>query len=319
MYPTFGTDPEKLIRDEKGRPVPAHKFFPRQDEGIQLFDGGKAYRDGYMLEISVEPHYCRAVLTNRVRSAFAEALQKLPKGYSLDSIPAVKIDLDYLKEPGVPGDVLLFGCQPSINAYTLEAQVPAIDARTHPWRYGGTHMHCGCAYEVARKYAPWFLNDDNKILLVKMWDRYLGVPLSAALDSREQYRRRKWYGKAGEFRFQYYNKWSFGVEYRTPSQIFNNYGLASWSFGIMRWVWEHFLELQKTWDRGREEATRHAIDTGDGLLKLVESVLGYYQPETIHALRKINLKSFELVTQKYNVTQEWGWNEWAKNHEIPGG
>lgn len=315
MFPTLGTDPEKFIRDLSGKPVPAHKFFPRQDSPISK-GNFKIYRDGYMVEVSVLPHYCRAALIAEVKHAFAYALTKLPNGYTLDSTPAVKVDLSIFKEKDTPGDVLLFGCRPSINAYTLEEQVPHIDARNHPWRYGGTHMHCGMSYEMAKKHSPWFLQDDNKILLVKMWDRYLGVPLTAALDCPEQYLRRKWYGKAGEFRFQYYDEYNFGVEYRSPSQIFNNYGLASWSFGILRWVWANFEKLKKTWDLGREDATRHAIDTGDGLVKLVESVPGFYTSSTIRGLREINLSKFELVSQQYSQHYEWGWNEWAKQHQL---
>ena len=313
MYPTLGTDPEKLIRDQDGNPVPAHMFFPRQSEA----KGGedfKLYRDGYMLEASVEPHHCRAYLINRVCRAFERARSILPKGYTLDSVPAVKVDLKFLNESGTPSDVHLFGCNPSINAYTMEQQVPAIDARTHPWRYGGTHMHCGISYSGAKTWAPWFLDQMNQILLVKMWDRYLGVPLTAALDCPEQYLRRRWYGKAGEFRFQEYDQFNFGVEYRTPSQIFNNYGVASWAFGIFRWVWEHFESLKAGWDVGREEATRYAIDTGDGLIKLVESVPGYYSQQTIYGMRELPIQKFTL--QGYSETRELGWTDWAKEHSL---
>ena len=313
MYPMLGTDPEKLIRDPDGKPVPAHEFFPRQSEA-KYTNNFKLYRDGYMLEAWVAPHHCRAYLISRVCSAFECALSMLPKGYTLDSIPAVRVDLKFLDKEGTPGDVSMFGCNPSINAYTLEQQIPAIDARTHPWRYGGTHMHCGMNREKARRVAPWFLDEMNRILLVKMWDRYLGVPLTAALDCPEQYLRRKWYGKAGEFRFQEYDQFNFGVEYRTPSQIFNNYGVASWAFGIFRWVWEHFESLKAGWDVGREEATKHAIDTGDGLLKLVDSVPGYYSMTTIKGLRELPIQKF--VLSPYKITMEYGWNEWAKEHSL---
>ena len=315
MYPPLGTDPEKLIRDQDGNPVPAHKFFPRQESALEDKAGYfKRYRDGYMLEASVTPNYCRAWVIANVCEAFERAKGLLPEGYTLDSTPAVKIDLRFLDEPGTPGDVSLFGCSPSINAYTMEQQIPAIDARTHEWRYGGTHMHCGMTYELAKRKAPWFLDQMNQILLVKMWDRYLGVPLTASMDCPEQYLRRQWYGKAGEFRFQHYDDRTFGVEYRTPSQIFNNYGIASWSFGIFRWVWENFEYLKPRWDIGREEATRYAINTGDGLMKLVEAVPGYYSAVTVRGMRELPLQKF--VLSGYNRVWEWGWNEWAKEHRL---
>jgi len=238
----------------------------------------------------------------------------LPEGYTLDSVPAVKVNLGFLDEPETPGDVFLFGCSPSINAYTMEQQIPAIDARRHEWRYGGTHMHCGMEYGLAKKVAPWFLNQTNQILLVKMWDRYLGVPLTASLDCPEQYLRRQWYGKAGEFRFQFYNKDNFGVEYRAPSQIFNNYGIASWAFGIFRWVWENFEDLKSKWDVGREEATRHSINTGDGLMKLVESVPSYYTASTIRGMRELPIQKF--VLSGYSRDRELGWNEWASENSL---
>jgi len=61
MFPILGTDPEMLIRDQDGNPVPAHKFFPRQESALGSKLSGafssyfKLYRDGYMLEASVTP------------------------------------------------------------------------------------------------------------------------------------------------------------------------------------------------------------------------------------------------------------------------
>jgi hypothetical protein len=276
MY--FGTDPEFVVYDAAGRPVPAHRAGIRTKEKKHCSKGQEwsFFRDGYMLELNVYPSPCRQSLTFTVQRALRAASAFLAKqGYHLGSSPAVTIDLKRDMRRA-PVDVRQFGCKPSFCAHDLVTKVPPIDAMTHPLRYAGTHLH----YSAHRRWPghhgydyPWLNDPDAYPDLAKLQDQYVGLPLTCLYHSPEQYLRRRFYGQAGEYRAQTYPDGQRGFEYRTPGpEFWDTPWLSSLMLGISRDVIKNFPRLRKTLSKGRVAAVRHAIDTGEHRWKLLKSL-----------------------------------------------
>lgn len=304
----YGADPEFTIVKLDGTPAPAHLFFPAKDKPI-THGPWSLYRDGYMLEVGVRPSKHPQVVIDYVRGALRDAASLLPKGYKIISSPTVPIDLSFLKEENVPGDLRSFGCEPSYNAYTCDISMPEVQATEHPWRYAGEHMHFGI-HPSNNHLLPWFKSEECRMFFIKMLDRGLGVPLAFLTDGPLQYARRKYYGKAGEFRLQKYPGEFYGVEYRTPTGVFHRAGIGVWAYGIAEWVLHNFAAIANGWDKQAEEATRHAIDTGEGLADMLLAMPGFYDKETLLEIKK--RLTFSLMEE----TDVPSWSEWATQNSI---
>lgn len=278
----FGTDPELVVVNRVGRPVPAHwaKVGDKKNKHMQLDRGTTFFRDGYMLELNVPPTECRQALTYSVKRATEAALKHLNKyGYHLETKAAVRIDLEK-DMANAPIDVLQFGCEPSFCAYTGDTKIPPIDAITHPWRYAGAHLHFSPnSYPTSHTSRKWLepcLNDPHQYPdVIKALDQYLGLPLTCLFHDKAQYLRRRFYGQAGEYRPQIYYTKPFvqrGLEYRTPGpELWNTPWLASLALGISRTVIETFPRM-RVHDAKRSEAVRHAINTGVGRWGLLKPI-----------------------------------------------
>ena len=304
MY--FGTDPEYLIVNRLGRPVPAHKagFGDKNNKKVlyqNTWDTGpdawesRAFRDGYMVEVNVKPDTCRQTTTHRMKRAIA-ALQKMvePK-YRIIAAPAVKINLKAdMKD--APDDVLQFGCEPSYDAYTGDTKVPPIDAITHPFRYAGGHLHFG--HSGNAKY-DWMRAKKNHPGFVKLMDLYVGLPLTYLFDDKRTFWRRRFYGQAGEYRSQQYGKGvtQIGVEYRTPGpEVWNEPWVASFAMGTGRYIGQNYQVLTAKWDKGIEGDLVGAINTGTDVEKLVKRLqLPFHEyPATWLKLKKFAPKVLKL-------------------------
>jgi hypothetical protein len=276
----FGTDPEYLILDAQGHPVPAHKAgIPSKDHKLSL--GGneaKVFRDGYMVEINISPSDCRQTMSYRMRRALKSMSLRLQRQkLHLVSVPAVKINL--AKDMSrAPADVKQFGCEPSYCAYDHVTKIPPIDAMHHVWRYAGGHLHFspGKIYKLTGGFnwkPVWLSNPDNYPEAVRLFDQYIGLPLTCLFHSKLQYQRRKWYGQAGEYRPQSYPDGTPGLEYRTPGpEIWNLPWLSNLVLGIGREILLNFSQLSKTQSAVRGAAVRHAINTGEGRWALLKDL-----------------------------------------------
>lgn len=325
MY--FGTDPEYLIVNKLGRPIPAHKagFGDKEHKMILRtapYGGPKewesrAFRDGYMVEINIKPDRCRQIVTYRMRRAVVAVQHKLPAGYRLAAIPAVRINLEQDMK-NAPEDVKQFGCKPSYDAYELEAKIPPIDAMTHPLRYAGGHLHFGYSGENS---LGWMKDKEQHPKFVKMMDLYVGLPLTYLFDSKQTFQRRRFYGQAGEFRSQKYGKGTtqIGVEYRTPGpEVWNSPWVASFAMGAGRYIGMNLKKVWKRWDKGIEADLVAAINTGEGVEKLLKLAVlpGYHEyPATFLALKKYVPKTLALARAAH-ATVAGGFYDWSAKHNI---
>lgn len=318
----LGTDPECFVLDKEGNPVPAWRFFPPKEKKVATpelatihggFTSGAYFRDGYALEFNTSPTSCRALMANELREIVRLAMKKLPDGYTLTTTPAVKVKREDLED--VPSDCQIFGCDPAYNAYTQVLGCVDIDALTHEWRYGGGHMHI----EVPKSWSA-----EDKFLFVKLCDLYIGLPLAYIFADDANRQRRRYYGRAGECRFQSYpaaygrDEATEGVEYRVPSpQIWNDHRLTGLMFGVMRNLLYRLPRLRETWDPGWEEDLQGQINECDVSKGWLQTVPGYYTPEHIEYIRDTGaFRKFKLLTSGEGHD---GWSEWASSIRRPIG
>lgn len=359
----IGADPEFIVRDPSGKPVPAYKFFPREKKLTRLegpnspksFEG--FFRDGFALEVNGDPDLCQSFMQDSIRGALRGAQKVLPEGYYLDTCSAVPCDPIEASGPSAPEDTKTFGCSPSKNAYEGSSRSPEIDAATHPFRYAGGHLHWSVrltpetfrSIYPGEEAHPWETMPDsmhldgpyqhvalpeNHPLLVKWLDRNIGLPLSV-LQARipEVFARRQFYGRAGEYRSQWYEggHWrepvypgeslqhytrfsAAGIEYRVPgSELWRHNALVSIFTRIGRWTLKNFPKLP-AWDPSIEPELRGAIDLGVGAEALLRK-LDPKMAEVILYLREVKeLSTFRFPKQNGHTgfdeaVQAWGLGE----------
>lgn len=322
----FGADPEFFLFTEEGKAVGAFEVFEvRERETWTGSYGGKAFRDGFSVELNGNPNTCRGNLHNNFFATMEHAKNRAKKkGLTLAACDFVTVDLS--EAQFWPPDCQEFGCDPAFSAYDGGRVIPiGVDARTHPRRYAGGHFHFSYALGEKREMlspsrvegtypratfipavyktypgeftlAPgteWIGNKDNHPAAVKLLDLYCGLPAAYMLGSREQYERRKVYGQAGEFRSQKYEApcKALGIEYRVPgSTVWNTHFLPAFIMGVGRNILYRFETLTRLWDDKLNDDLRQAINEGND--KLQERLLrhirveGFYTFDTLKAVRE---------------------------------
>lgn len=326
MY--LGTDPEFfIVRKSDKRPIPAHRFFGDKTEKKKVEGGfyypsvitdrttivdrggyptnpsiptpANLFRDGYALEVNIDPATCRGIVIANVVNALLAAEKFIGEDYEILADPTIDIDLGDLAS--APIDVLSFGCDPAWNAYTLAEEVAPIDASSHPKRYAGGHLHFALDPVNSSKHP--LVEKKNYPLMVKMLDYWVGLPLTFLTSDPKSFERRQFYGKAGEFRIQKYPAGPttgvpcVGLEYRVlGNDVFRSHHLAQLAMGAARRVLQNFPDLEKKWNPKIEPKVREALNTGKDLESLLGSVPGFYTPEVLKVARQEFKKKFSSLT-----------------------
>lgn len=209
MSVTLGADPEIFVVNKKGEVVPAWDYLPSKasPKSIQSLVGGAlgtAYWDGFQAEFTTPGyHTCLYEMTNSIQGGLYgiyNAAKKVDKGYALSINSVFQINPDVLMSAS--DEHVAFGCSPSYNAY---GETPvAADGRTTSVRFAGGHLHLGMsAYAGKQKRLVEF---------VKGLDAVLGVASVSLFGAFDNPVRRKFYGRAGEYRMPRH-----GLEYRVLS------------------------------------------------------------------------------------------------------
>jgi Phage phiEco32-like COOH.NH2 ligase-type 2 len=214
---TFGCDPEVFVK-KRGTAVSAYGLIPGTKKQPHPVSGGAIHVDGMVLEINTDTvalgsfstsYYAenRAVFEDfelKFSEVLAELRSALAKKYTMVVTPTQEFSEKVLREQ--PEEALALGCEADYNAYTLEAN-PRPDGDVN-FRTGAGHIHVGWGKDID-VYNP----DHFKICaeFIKVMDSTVGLYMTI-LDPCPK--RRELYGKAGTFRPK-----SYGVEYRTPSNV----------------------------------------------------------------------------------------------------
>ena len=302
----LGSDPEGFFLTRAGQARSAHRVFPRvgKHDGHLMGDGGRISRDGAVFELNPTATRCRetayyntAQLLRRVRAAGRDY------DYKVALVPAIKLSQKELK--ALPEEARYFGCEASLNAYTGETtQIDIDDPATHPYRYAGGHMHISFAS------SPTDQASNDK--LVKLWDLFLGVPLTYLFDSPETFLRRRYYGQAGDYRPQKYND-QYGLEYRVPGpELFANSVSFSLAFGVLRLCVSDKARLYPYLKGVDSARIQEAINLGQNipdLLEYIDSIgwmTSWYTSRVLADLKKW------LRTHRKNNPAWFGIESWAR-------
>lgn len=214
---TSGTDPEILAFKADGSLVPAWMFLPSKETPVVALDEEigdwpyELYWDGAQAELrTLRGFSCHEIMASTVRKALLRMntlLQGISPGATLRPQDTVALEPELL-DSSLDVHVDL-GCSPSLNAYGMPAPV-IHNPRKLRTRFAGCHAHFGIGNLGASGLPAWFPEGT-----VVMMDKIAGLGLCALGRGLEDPVRRKYYGRAGEYRRPHPHR----LEYRTPSNF----------------------------------------------------------------------------------------------------
>ncbi len=205
----IGADPEIFVFTRSGKVMPAFSFLPSKKE-LQERCGGiseQPFWDGFQAEFCVEPYTCLAYLTDAVRRGLRALLTKareVNSGAHFRPVDTVEPSLEFLQS--LPYEYVELGCMPSRNIYG-KSSLP-LDPMT-PLRSAGSHIHISINFPHAKTHKEFLVND-----IVFAMDVLAGILSVYLLNGLETKKRRRLYGRAGEYRLPHY-----GIEYRVLSAV----------------------------------------------------------------------------------------------------
>lgn len=207
-------DPEVFL-EQDGQIVPGFAVLPPKKTPAYANNGGGVYHeDGFQAEFSPQPWACHETLMTSVAQTIFHMVQHAngtPRGVRFKDLKIKISNTDFVElspellATGTDAQVAL-GCDRSENVWG-HPSVAIDNARKFPYRMAGGHIHLGMPCS-----AKWFHSRAERI--IKAMDVFCGVPSIALFAGLEDDRRRQYYGRAGEFRFQ-----KHGLEYRTLSNV----------------------------------------------------------------------------------------------------
>ena len=238
---SLGCDPEFFITRE-GQVIGSEKVL---NEKPLVLNNSKVVMDGVQVELNPPPNTCRANLINAIKSAMIvlnDHLKKTGCSASFEtSITLSKKELESLSAAS-----RRFGCEPSFSTDPKAKSVGLVKNQENiKSRCAGGHIHFGTyhAYKMGKDYGP-IAYDPSVIVLL---DVLLGNTCVLLDRDEGNKKRRKTYGRAGEYRLP-----PHGIEYRTLSNFWlRSIPLTSLVFGLAR-------QVVSIWLNDRMFGTNHA-------------------------------------------------------------
>lgn len=199
---TYGADPEAFF-SRGGTVIGSEKVIP--GEGL----GGKTLiQDGVAFEFNPRASTTPKGVGKNLSAAFKTLEKRLGEVDGVEALFVPLVDVEAGELASLSEESRRFGCAPSLNIY--RAKPIGIDGATYLKRSGAGHPHFGLSEPI---FVPK-KGIDERTRLVPLFDIIVGN--TCVLLDREpgQEERRKYYGRAGEFRLP-----KHGIEYRTPSNF----------------------------------------------------------------------------------------------------
>lgn len=322
-----GADPEVFAVDKNGKIIPAFEFLPDKKHAIVVDDpknlssGAAVFYDGFQAEFTVQYGGCHGFITDNVRfgleTVWREAQKHNPTAkLTINSVLPIPLETRITCDPAH----LRLGCAPSENVYRERPiAVPAPEALEV--RFAGAHMHFGGA-----------TNPENLPRTVKLLDAIVGVATVAMGEGYNCPERRKYYGRAGEYRFHPSHKYhNSRLEYRVPDTVLLSHPATyNLILDFARVVWRMGIAgLEFLWDASEDEV-RQAINEYD--VKLARKILEHNRTILERILEKANpawgasteewveagIKLFfegigSVVADPQNVVENW----WLDREYVP--
>lgn len=286
---TFGSDPELMIYSKSDkRVVSALRILDRdKKDPLDLGQGVKMYADNALCEASMPPENSVESMVLGMRSALSKMQSALGRrgNYSLSAQASEFFD-DCEMEDEKLWEV---GCNPNWDAYREAENTPI--PFTDTMRTGSFHIHLG-----NEMIAGKLQQNPHKTQLIKTLDVYLGCASVIFDRDPTAVQRRRYYGKAGEFRST-----DYGVEYRvlgnwplrSPITTKLCFDLAAYALNLL-----HTGHAKAACEAVGEAAPQKAINENDkGLAK--EVLLKAAMPEEF--MQRIFRKH-----RNASLNQSWG-------------
>jgi hypothetical protein len=270
----FGTDPEIFAAYYKDSPE-GKGFNPKLpfvvipayvgDENVTmapiggdikhpLYVEGESFKiigDGAAYEINLKgPCYSPREMWQKIHEAkFAISTLLQSAGYSLYTKPVINFDYTRWYTPQYQDmeryrKSMEFGCDPDLDACNVDWLCKIQDVSTHPFRYGGGHLHLSGDPDITKYPIPF-------VRLLAIYLGNYGIINSDSLELEKD--RAMYYGKPGKYRIQDYPNGEKGVEYRTLSNSWLNYNFDDFEF-LFELV-NTCLDLLKNKEEGRKKLT----------------------------------------------------------------
>lgn len=205
-----GADPEFFLRNTRtDRYESAHDLIPGTKKDPFKVKGGAIQVDGTAVEFNIDPATTPDEFASNVDTVLRELRGIIPKHYKFVFKPDIDYDPEYFAS--LPEKTLELGCDPDYDARTGHQN--KIPNPIGTMRTGSGHIHVGWT-EKADVTSRSHQLDCREI--VKSLQHSLGVYLHYFEEKGS--RRPKMYGGPNAFRYKPY-----GVEYRTPSNVWLNY------------------------------------------------------------------------------------------------
>lgn len=208
---TLGTDPEFMLKDEKGRLISAIEVVPGSKENrYDLGNGHFAYFDNVLAECSVKPGGDKQAIIANLKDCF-QRYAELVSPLILWPLASA----NYPDKECEHHEAKQFGCSPELCAYEMTVIRPPECPAT--FRSCGGHVHIGYngGADIEDDEEANFKVDWDRVWVIRMADLFLGIP-SLILDKDPTSKaRRQLYGGAGSHRACS----EYGVEYRALSNF----------------------------------------------------------------------------------------------------
>ena len=173
--------------------IPAWEYLPSKAELSHVSDDYQTvYYDGFQAEFTTPATHCHGYFTDYIRSGLKKvwmAAKKVDPAATLSIASALPIPRAELMK--YDSERVALGCAPSRNVYG-EGRLAVPDTYELEWRFAGCHQHYGSPNITAK----------NVEGAVRLLDAVMGVANVTLAGEKYLVReRRRYYGRAGEYRF----------------------------------------------------------------------------------------------------------------------
>jgi len=223
---TVGHDAEVFLYDNEGKATPGIGIIDGNKRNPRSVPGGALQEDNVMAELNINPAKTADEFVTNTLSVMDELSGLLsPHNLKFRALAFQRFEPKFLKS----NQAKEFGCEPDYNIYTLKENKVDVDwLISEHARTAGGHIHLGLSDADFHPSA--------RMSLVKACDVFIGLPL-ATVDNAS---RKQFYGKAGSYRHKEY-----GIEYRTPSNIWlNSSETMEWVFNQCTKAFRNIMRLQ---------------------------------------------------------------------------
>lgn len=315
---SFGSDPEFILSDEKGKFISAIGVVGASKEKRLEVGGNHFFYDNVLAECTVEPAFFGDQAVENVRKSL-KTYAEIVRPFRLTCISSAEFDESEMRHK----DARKAGCETEMCAYGL-CEVPSGKIkrlfRKSNFRTAGGHVHIGT--DMGRSH-------EQSVMLVRMLDLFLGVSSLLADRDAPSVCRRKIYGLPGRYRQPIH-----GVEYRTmgnfwlssPRLVELVYEICEHVMNVVEdRIYENFwrvdkdkLESDDFWNSGGDPAECHLCHGYDVNLMKRMFVLEFQDmiseaKEIIELVLSmlpegIKTRLSDLGGRSFDVYEEWGLN-----------